>query len=181
MVFLCCAALIFLVMPTGILFSADQNSMVETRILKNGVIAPVFQGEELGGGNFDLAQHIGKTPVVLFFWSFFCQPCREEMPALQKVHEDLGLDNVLFIGINLDGPKLGNAIAKFLTDSNLTFTTVFDKLDGLEYMIADPYGVVGTPTAYVIDLEGKIVFSAVGRVEPEDLREVLTASLGKGS
>ena len=44
-------------------------------------------------------------------------------------------------------------------------------------MIADPYGVAGTPTVYAIDLEGKVSFSEVGKVEPEELKEVLNHSL----
>lgn len=179
--FLCIAVLMAFSLSSNNVYSADQGSVLPDRIIKNGEKAPLFQGEELGGGNFDLIQHIGKTPVVLFFWSFFCQPCREEMPVLQKIHEDLGMDEVLFVGINLDGPKLGNAIEKFMTDSNLVFTTVFDELVDVEYKIADPYGVTGTPTAYVIDLEGNVAFSAVGRIEPEDLKDALTKSLGKGT
>lgn len=181
MVLLGLAVLLAVTVPSGNLFSADQENLVQSKILKNGTKAPPFQGEELGGGNFDLTQYVGKKPVFLFFWSFFCQPCREEMPMLQKIHEEIGMDNVFFIGINLDGPKLGKAIEKFMSDSNLIFTTVFDELDGLQYRIADPYGVIGTPTAYVINLDGEIVFSAVGKIEPEELKEVLITSLGKGS
>ena len=180
-VLLCSVVLTVFLIHTDKALSADNKDVLTSRILKQGQEAPNFQGEELGGGNFDLNQHLGKKPVVLFFWSFFCQPCREEMPILQGIHEELGIGEVLFVGINLDGPKLGKAIEKFMTDSNLVFTTVFDELIGLEYKIADPYGVVGTPTAYAIDLEGKIVFSAVGRIEPEDLKEALRKSLGKGT
>jgi hypothetical protein len=67
-----------------------------------------------------------------------------------------------------------------MQDAGLDFTVVFDELSGLEYKIADPYGVAGTPTVYAIDLEGKISFSEVGRLEPEELKEVLMKSLSGG-
>ena len=98
------------------------------------------------------------------------------MPVLQGLYDELGKENVAFIGVNLDGDKLGKAITKFMTDSNLTFTTVFDELNGLEYKIADPYGVAGTPTVYAIGKNGKVIFSAVGRVEPHELKEVIEQS-----
>ena len=157
--------------------AADKVDILESRILKVGDEATVFLAKNLEGGDFELSEHIGKKPVILFFWSFFCGPCREEMPILQKVYEDLGKDKVVFVGVNLDGPKLGNAIGKFMQDSGFDFTIVFDELKGLEYKIADPYGVAGTPTVYAIDLEGKISFSEVGKVEPEELIEVLKHSL----
>ncbi len=158
-------------------YAADKADILESRILKVGDEATVFMAKNLEGGDFELSEHIGKKPVILFFWSFFCGPCREEMPILQKVYEDLGKDKVVFVGVNLDGPKLGNAIGKFMQDSGFDFTIVFDELKGLEYKIADPYGVAGTPTVYAIDLMGKISFSAVGKVEPEELKEVLEQSM----
>jgi len=157
--------------------AADKEDILESRILKVGDKAPVFTTKALDGTDFELGQHIGKKPVILFFWSFFCGPCREEMPILQSLYEDLGKEKVSFIGVNLDGMKLSKAISKFMQDSDLDFSVIFDQLNGLEYMIADPYGVAGTPTVYAIDLDGRISFSAVGRVEPESLKEVLTQSL----
>ena len=157
--------------------AAEKEDILESRILKVGSEAPVFVTKQLDGGDFELEQHIGKKPVILFFWSFFCGPCREEMPVLQELYEDVGKENVVFVGINLDGMKLSKAISKFMEDSNLDFTIIFDELNGLEYKIADPYGVAGTPTVYAIDLEGKISFSAVGRVEPEELKKAVELSL----
>ena len=171
---LLCLLLIF---GISIASAAEKEDILESRILKIGDKAPVFVTKDLAGGDFELEQHIGKKPVILFFWSFFCGPCREEMPILQKLYDDIGKDKITFIGVNLDGTKLSKAIDKFMKDSQLDFTTIFDELQGLEYMIADPYGVAGTPTVYAIDLEGNISFSAVGRVEPEDLKEVLEHSL----
>ena len=155
----------------------EKEDILESRILKVGDQAPVFITKKLDGGDFELDQHIGKKPVVLFFWSFFCGPCREEMPVLQELYEEIGQENVIFVGVNLDGTKLANAIGQFMKDSNLDFTIIFDELDGLAYKIADPYGVAGTPTLYAIDLEGRISFSEVGKIEPEELKEVVENSI----
>ncbi len=165
------------ILVTPLSAAAEKGDILENRILKIGDEAPVFVAKNLEGEDFELSEYIGKKPVILFFWSFFCGPCREEMPILQKIYEDLGKNNVTFVGINLDGPKLGKAIGKFMQDSGFDFTIVFDELKGLEYKIADPYGVAGTPTVYAIDLEGKISFSTVGKVEPEELIKVLEQSL----
>jgi thiol-disulfide isomerase/thioredoxin len=159
--------------------AADNAGVLKSRILKTGTKAPVFKADQLGGGEFDLQTQIGEKPVVIFFWSFFCAPCREEMPILREVQEDLGKDTVQFISLNLDGVKLGKAIEKYMEDSGFDFITVFDELVGLEYKIADAYGVSGTPTLYLIDPEGKVAFSIVGRVEPEELKEAVLRSTGK--
>jgi len=166
-----------LILGISLSFAVEKEDILESRILKIGADAPVFVTKDLQGEDFALEQYIGKKPILIFFWSFFCGPCREEMPILQKLYEDLGKDQVTFIGVNLDGTKLSRAIDKFMKDSQLDFTAVFDELQGLEYKIADPYGVAGTPTVYAIGLDGKVVFSAVGRVEPEELKVILEKEL----
>ena len=168
---------LFITLGISSTYAANKEDILEGGLLKIGIEAPIFVAKNLEGTDFELGEYIGKKPVILFFWSFFCGPCREEMPILQKVYEDLGKDNVTFVGVNLDGAKLAKAIDRFMQDSGFDFTIVFDELKGLEYMIADPYGVAGTPTVYTIDLEGKISFSTVGKVEPEELKEVLNHSL----
>jgi thiol-disulfide isomerase/thioredoxin len=160
--------------------SAAEGEVLESKILKNGVKAPMFTAPSLEGEQYVFDEVVGRKPVILFFWSFFCGPCREEMPVLQQVYEDVGTDKIEFIGVNLDGPKLSKAITKFLSDSNLTFVSVFDELEGLTYKVADPYGVAGTPTSYIIDLDGNIAFSSVGQIEAEEVKKLLNDILAGG-
>jgi protein-disulfide isomerase len=82
--------------------------------------------------------------------------------------------------VNLDGVKLARTIEKFMADLIPCFTTVFDELVGLEYKIADAYGVYGTPTLYVINTAGRIAFSVVGRVDQEKLKETIRQSSVQG-
>ncbi len=157
----------------GPVFSAGDENILESRILRVGEKAPDFSVTTLEGEQFDLKDHLGKKPVLLFFWSFFCGPCREEMPSLQEVYTQIGQDRMEFLGVNLDGRGLSKAIAKFIETSKLQFVPLFDELIGINYKVADPYGVAGTPTVYIIDKDAKIAFAAVGRVEPEELKKVL--------
>jgi thiol-disulfide isomerase/thioredoxin len=166
---------LFLAVPLSM--ATGGESLLESRILKVGTDAPLFTASGLDGSEFALEPLIGQKPVILFFWSFFCGPCRDEMPVLQSLYEELGEEQVVLVGINLDGPKLSKAISKFMGDSNLTFTAVFDELKGLEYKIADPYGVAGTPTTYAIGMDGKVIYSVVGHLEPQELKEVIEQNI----
>ncbi|MHC5073193.1 MAG: TlpA family protein disulfide reductase [Planctomycetota bacterium] len=157
--------------------SEDSENILESRILKVGAAAPDFSVETLDGKQFQLNEHLGKKPVLLFFWSFFCGPCREEMPSLQNVYSEVGQGRMEFVGINLDGKGLSKAISKYLEDSKLEFVPLFDELVGVQYKVADPYGVAGTPTAYIIDLEGKIAYAIVGEAEPKELKNILEGIL----
>jgi thiol-disulfide isomerase/thioredoxin len=67
---------------------ADPSTMTHTTIPKAGFLAPDFELESLAGDTVKLSDFQGK-PVIINFWASWCQPCRIEMPAIQKAFEKL--------------------------------------------------------------------------------------------
>ncbi len=174
---LACLGIVLLALIFTVVLPAngDEKSLglTETRLLKPGTVAPSFTLKTLDNREYTLKDHMGKNPVLLFFWSFFCGPCREEIPVLEEVYAAFGKEKLEYVGVNLDGKRLSKAITRYIEDSSFKFTAVFDELNGLEYLVADPYGIAGTPTLYVIDTKGKIFFSAVGDVEHQELVSII--------
>lgn len=74
------------------------------------------------------------------------------------------------VGVNLDGKEMKKAIDKFVVNEKIAFRIVFDELSADSFLVADPYGVAGTPAIFLIDKKGMISFSSVGAVTPEQLK-----------
>ena len=150
------------------------------KMLEVGARAPDFTVRDAGGVPFHYGEGTGKSPSLFVFWSIFCEPCRTEMPVVQKLHEkykERGLD---VLAVALDGEPLKNSIVGLVKQEGYTFRILIDELDEQEmFKIADPYGVAGTPTIYVVDREGKVVFARAGRVKEEDLDKALQSVLTK--
>jgi peroxiredoxin len=148
------------------------------RMLDAGVLAPDFSVKDTEGAPFHFAGERGKKPILLFFWSIFCEPCRLEMPVLQKMHvqyKDAGLD---VVGISLDGEPLKSSIRGFVKQEGYTFKVVIDELDSRElFKAADAYGVAGTPALFLVDRAGRIHLARAGRVREEELEKALQAVL----
>jgi len=139
--------------------------------LAPGTPAPEFSVRDLSDKEFRLKESIGKESVLLFFWSFFCGPCREEIPMINQIAKDNQGKGLLVVGVNLDGREMKKAIDKFVVTEKIGFRIVFDELKGDSFTVADPYGVAGTPALFIIDRKGIISYSVVGSVTTDTLRK----------
>lgn len=139
--------------------------------LEVGAPAPDFKVTDLAGKEFHLKDCCGKDAVLLFFWSFFCGPCREEIPMINEMTKLYSGKGLQVVGVNLDGAEMKKAITKFVETEKIEFRIVFDELVGDSFLVADPYGVAGTPALFILDKDGKIAFTSLGAVTGQQLKE----------
>jgi peroxiredoxin len=120
-----------------------------------GTVPPSFTGRTLDAREFSLADLRGSV-VVLNFWASWCLECRQEMPALERLHRSLQPRGLVVVGLNArESPAVAQSYAGTL---RLSFPLVLDA-DG---RINTLYGVVGLPTTFVIGRDGRAVALAVG-------------------
>jgi len=144
------------------------------KMLEVGAPAPDFSVKDTEGALFNLANEKGKKPVLLVFWSIFCEPCRLEMPIVQKAHDKYKDAGLVVLAVALDGEPLKNSIVGFVKQEGYTFRILIDELDAKEmFKVADPYGVAGTPTLYLVDKSGKVVLAKAGRLKEEELETAI--------
>ena len=122
-----------------------------------GSAAPNFSFT-LEGKPSRLADLRGKV-VVLNFWATWCPPCVEEMPSLNRLHEQLAPRGAVILGISVD--EDGAAYEKFLQDHNIHFPTYRDP----SKQISSAYGTFMYPETYIIDRQGRITRKIIG---PQD-------------
>ena len=143
-------------------------------LLKAGGKAPDFSVTDLAGKEFRLRESLDKDAILLFFWTFFCGPCREEFPLINEMAREYGGKGLQVIGVNLDGWEMKKVIDRMAVDEKVSFRIVFDELEEDAFRVADPYGVAGTPALFVVDRKGVIAFGTVGAVTVEQLRSEIS-------
>jgi thiol-disulfide isomerase/thioredoxin len=117
--------------------------------------APAFTLRDMQGKDQRLADHKGKV-VVLNFWATWCEPCREEMPAMQRLQDRLS--GKPFIILAVDFGEGEPRIREFLQKVPVRFPILLDR-DG---SVAKAWRVKVLPISYVIDPEQKVRYSVVG-------------------
>jgi peroxiredoxin len=104
---------------------------------------PTAQGKKLSLKSFR-----GKV-VFLNFWASWCAPCREEMPAMERLYQEFKNRDFVVLAINVKD-KRSDALA-FIKELKLTYPIVFDP-DGQVGLL---YGAWGLPTTYLIGAKGE--------------------------
>lgn len=150
--------------------------------LESGKEAPVFSVKDVDGKVFDFSVEKTRRAHVLVFWSLFCEPCREEMPVIEKLASEYRADGkVEILTVNMDGAPFLDGIKGFIRQYKYSFRVLLDELDakGETFAVADPFQVAGTPVLYLVDAGGKVVGSHLGRVGESDLKAMISAMLAR--
>ena len=130
----------------------------EERALMNpasGRAAPEFTLPDAEGRPWRLGEHRGRT-LLINFWATWCAPCREEMPALERLHQTLGADGRFsVVGVHV-GPA-GDALGAFLAEVPVSFPILVDA----DLALAN-WDVAALPTTVLIGPEGRARYAAAG-------------------
>lgn len=121
--------------------------------------APEFTLDELDGREFRLSEHLGESAVLLYFWATCCEPCRVEMPHLERLYRTYRTRGFRIVAISMDGPDTIARVRSFVSRHELSFTVLLD--DETEVMqIYNPRRA--SPFSVLIDPGGAIVWSREG-------------------
>jgi len=131
----------------------------------HGEAAPAYEALSLQGEPVSLESLRGK--VVLFnVWATWCPPCRWEMPAMERLHQELGGEGLEVVAVSVDAatgrlPTFGGPteeVRSLVHELGLTFTILLDPASEVQRR----FGVQGLPTTFLIDRQGRIVERILG-------------------
>ena len=117
--------------------------------------APDFSIADMDGEVFSLASTRGRW-VFLHFWASWCGPCREEMPAIQKMSTKIDSDLVEIVLVNTAEDE--DTIFSFLGEIGMDMNSLMDA-DG---QVTEKYRPRGLPTTILIDPDGMVQYQAIG-------------------
>jgi thiol-disulfide isomerase/thioredoxin len=118
---------------------------------------PPLALRDLKGKEHKLADYRGKV-VVLNFWATWCDPCREEMPSMQRLQDKLA--GKPFAILAVDYGEGAPRVSDFLKTVPVRFTVLLDR----DTSAATAWKVKVLPTTLVIDPEQRVRFVAVGDI-----------------
>jgi thiol-disulfide isomerase/thioredoxin/RNA polymerase subunit RPABC4/transcription elongation factor Spt4/cytoskeletal protein RodZ len=138
--------------------AGNETSSVDTTFLTPaasgtglGQLAPDFTLTCTDGSDFTLSSVRG-SKAILNFWSINCGPCRDEMPALQQMHDRYPSLPIIAVHANILGSPEDYQIGGYMTDNNLKLTVPIDKVG----QVGTLYNITTIPRTFFLDSTGKI-------------------------
>lgn len=141
-----------------------------------------FTLTDQNGNKHTLSDYKGKV-VFINFYATWCPPCNNELPDIEKLYKDYGLNkkDVIFLGItnpkndahpnNSDEDK--EYIKSFLTRKGYTFPTLFDETGD----ILGKYSITAFPTTFIIDKKGNVLGYVPGMMTKDIMENVIKQAL----
>tara|TARA_R110000868_G_scaffold141256_3_gene357605 strand:- start:29400 stop:30047 length:648 start_codon:yes stop_codon:yes gene_type:complete len=150
-------ALVSLLIGVFVLPSPDGKSATES--MRATSLSDIAFTDAKGRAT-SLAEFQGRV-TLLNVWATWCAPCREEMPALDRLQQDVGSDQIKVVALSID--RTGNeAVRPFFDEINVKSLDIY--LDP-SMNVMEVAGVVGLPTTLLISRDGIEVYRWVGPVE----------------
>jgi peroxiredoxin len=107
------------------------------------------------GETFRLREQRGK-PVLINFWATWCAPCREEMPAMERLYRRFREQGFVLLAVSVDADPA--VVGPFLDTHKLTFPVAIDaRMD-----LANQYRVRALPSSFIVDRERYLAALALG-------------------
>jgi thiol-disulfide isomerase/thioredoxin len=102
--------------------------------------------------------------LLLNFWATWCEPCKEEMPSLDRLQVNQNLSNLKIFAINIS-QESKKKVDSFFEDLNIkNFDPYFDAPTTL----AKTFSLRGVPTSILIDKNGKEFARIMGSIDFND-------------
>lgn len=130
----------------------DPEELAKRKFLQDFILT------EENGDQKKLSDYRGNV-VILSFWAKWCAPCLVELPTFAQLEEKFRGRGLRIVPINVDEGDDGKSFSKeYWATHDFKFPRFFDTHKAL----AQQFDVEMLPSNFVIDRQGRLVFSSFG-------------------
>lgn len=135
-----------------LLLTSLLTSTAHATDIEEGMLAPDFTIKRFDGSEFKLSDFKGKKAVHMVFWTTWCTYCMKKIPSLKYNQRVLG-KQIEIIAIDTSVKDTLTKAYRFQKEREINYPLAFD----FGKKVTDLYGVWGTPTEFIIDINGVVI------------------------
>lgn len=150
------AAALFLLIATTACGDASPHVAI-------GRSAPRYHGVAITGDSTSLEALRGDV-VLLNIWATWCEPCKDELPVLEKMYTTRAAQGFQLIGVSVDAQGEENKVKDFAATYGITYPIWLDPTE----RVTATFLAVGVPASYLIARDGTLLWRKVGPIREND-------------
>ena len=129
---------------------------------------------DANGNKVYLDQYEGNT-ILLVFWATWCGSCVGELPSLDNLQKDFRKLPFKIIAVSEDYQGV-EVVKKYFSENEIRHLEIFHDYQNNLFR---SLGIVGLPTAYLINAEGKVkyIFNGVVKWHDNEVRQMIIAQI----
>lgn len=125
-----------------------------------GSLAPDFRAVDIATGDTVTLERYRGHVVLINVWATWCEPCRVEMPSIQRLYDEFGSHGFRVAAISIDEAD-PEVVRNFQRSYRLSFDILHDRTRVIERL----YQTTGVPETFILNREGRIVKKMIGAHE----------------
>ncbi len=161
-----------------LLLAACEGAEGLPQVVEVGRPAPAYAAASLASSDSASLRELRGRVVLLNVWATWCPPCREEIPALQEIHERYVARGLDVVGVTVDAPGEEEAVREFVDDYGMTYPVWLDPAD----RVSTTFRLTGVPSTFLIGRDGTLLWKHLGPIVADDpaLTKLLEEALAEG-
>ena len=131
--------------------------------------APSLALKDMEGRTHELTDYRGKV-VLVNFWATWCEPCRQEMPSMQRLSEKLAGKPFVVLAVNVDEPE--SRVRNFLTQTRFDLRVLLD----VNKSATRQWGARLLPATFIVGPDGRVRYRVLGDMDWSSTKAVSVIS-----
>jgi thiol-disulfide isomerase/thioredoxin len=123
---------------------------MDVELLPDNLPQVSFQLKDISGADVDIADYRGKF-VFLNFWATWCAACVVEMPAMEKLHQEMPAESFAMVAVSIQEPAID--VKRYVLLNRLTFDVLLDSSG----KTVPGFGIREIPTTLLLDTTGRLI------------------------
>ena len=136
-----------------------------------GAPPPGFSLPGLDGATLAVPGQTGGQVLAIRFWADWCPFCESEMTQLEPVYRKYRGAGLRILAVNVRQDP--DTARRFVERLGVSYETLLDR-DG---RVARAYGVLGLPTTFFVDRDGRLRTKVIGESTPEVFERIVREML----
>ena len=131
--------------------------------------APNLALKDMEGRTHELTDYRGKV-VLVNFWATWCEPCRQEMPSMQRLSEKLAGKPFVVLAVNVDEPE--SRVRNFLNQTRFDLPVLLD----VNKAATRQWGARLLPVTFIVGRDGRVRYRVLGDMDWSSTKAVSVIS-----